>query len=84
MTKDCKDSPKFIPLLHEIQNSLELVYTNVGCNSIDWKMLKQLEKLTSSLFVALYSQCVLKNSLSSPSEDKFRSEKRFQIWNSFA
>lgn len=71
-------------MLQEIQNSLELVYTNVGGQTMDLRMLKQLERLASNLFVALYCQCVLQNSLSTPSEDKFRSEKRYQIWNSLA
>lgn len=83
MIKDFSDF-KFTQLLQEIQNSLELIYTNIGCNATDWKMLKQLQRLTSNVFVALYSECVLQNSLSTPSEDNFRSEKRFQIWNSLA
>ncbi|KAK4015473.1 Uncharacterized protein APZ42_017936 [Daphnia magna] len=81
MTKEFSDS-KLASLLHEIQNSLELVYRNIGYSAMDWNVLKQLQRLSSNLFVALYCQCVLQNSLSTPAEEKFRSEKRFTIWNS--
>ena len=76
--------PRLNPILADVRIALDMLAMNGGNVSMDRKWLKQLRCLISNVFVALYSECVLQNPSSVPSEDRFRSEKRFQIWNSLA
>lgn len=72
-------------VLDDIQTALDLMYSDAVNSAISHQTLaKQLRSLLSNLYVTLYSECVLQNAPSTPAEDKFRLEKRFQIWNSMA
>jgi len=82
MFKSIHQDQRLVSVMMEVKNSFELLISLKVEFQTNNKLFKQLQLIVDNLFIALYSQCILQNCRSTVYDDRFRCEKRFQIWNS--